>query len=138
MKKICALMALLMLAALFCGAAFAEDAISPVGAEGQAAPLPVDPFSWEYLATIAGATLATMLIVQLLKLPIDKVWKIPTRIIVYVIALIISLLATHFTVGLTLQNGLLTAVNAVIIALAAMGGYEVTIAKLEKSKATDN
>ena len=96
--------------------------------------MPTEPFSWEYLATIAGATVATMLIVQLLKLPLDKVWKIPTRIIVYVIALIISLLATQFTVGLTLQNGLLTAVNAVIVALAAMGGYEITLAKLEKKK----
>lgn len=127
MKKVFALFALMLIAALFCGAAFAEE-VSTVGGGA----LPTEPFSWEYLATIAGATLATMLIVQLLKLPLDKVWKIPTRIIVYVIALIISLLATQFTVGLTLQNGLLTAVNAVIVALAAMGGYEITLAKLEK------
>ena len=106
----------------------AED-VSPVDGGGI---LPAEPFSWEYLATIAGATLATMLIVQLLKLPLDKVWKIPTRIVVYIIALIISLLATQFTIGLTVQNGLLTAVNAVIVALAAMGGYEVTLAKIEK------
>lgn len=133
MKKLLAVLCVMLLAALFCGAAIAE-AISPVGGE-PAAGLPTEPFSWEYLATIAGATLATMLIVQLLKLPLDKVWKIPTRIIVYVIALIISLLATQFTVGLTLQNGLLTAVNALIVALSAMGGYELTIAKLEKKKA---
>ena len=55
-------------------------------AEGE---LPTDPFSWEQLATIAGATLATLLIVQLLKLPLDKVWKIPTRILAYFIALIV-------------------------------------------------
>jgi hypothetical protein len=93
--------------------------------------LPTEPFTWEYLATIGGATLATMLIVQLLKLPLDKVWKIPTRIIVFVIAAIVLLLATHFTVGLTAQNALLTIINAVIVALAAMGGYELTFAKLE-------
>ena len=133
MKKLMCLLAVMLIAALFCVAAVAEEA-STVGGGA----LPTEPFSWEYLATIAGATLATMLIVQLLKLPMDKVWKIPTRIIVYVIALIISLLATQFTVGLTLQNGLLTAVNAVIVALAAMGGYELTIAKLEKkNKATE-
>ena len=132
MKKLICLLAVMLIAALFCVAAFAEEA-STVGGGA----LPTEPFSWEYLATIAGATLATMLIVQLLKLPMDKVWKIPTRIIVYVIALIISLLATQFTVGLTMQNGLLTAVNAVIVALAAMGGYELTLAKLEKKgKAT--
>ena len=98
-------------------------------AEGE---LPTEPFTWEYLATIAGATVATLLIVQLLKLPLDKVWKIPTRIVVYVIALIILLLATLFTGSLTVQSGVLTAVNAVIVALAAMGAYEVTFRKLEK------
>ena len=100
-------------------------------AEGE---LPTDPFTWEQLATIAGATLATLLIVQLLKLPIDKIWKIPTRIGVYVIALIILLLATWFTVGLTVQTGLLTAVNAVIVALAAMGAYELTFRKVDENK----
>lgn len=98
-------------------------------AEGE---LPTEPFTWEYLATIAGATVATLLIVQLLKLPLDQVWKLPTRIVVYFIALIILLCATLFTTGLTLQSGILTAVNAVIVALAAMGAYEVTFRKLEK------
>ena len=97
-------------------------------AEGE---LPTDPFTWQQLATIAGATLATLLIVQLLKLPIDKVWKLPTRIVVYFISLIILLLAQAFTTGLTLNTGLLTAVNAVIVALAAMGAYEVTFHKID-------
>ena len=127
MKKIYfCLMLILAMTMLFCAAAVAEEYTAVGGA------LPAEPLSWDYLATIAGATLATMLIVQLLKLPLDKVWKIPTRIVVYIIALIISLLATQFTIGLTVQNGLLTAVNAVIVALAAMGGYEVTLAKIEK------
>lgn len=97
-------------------------------AEGE---LPTDPFTWSQLATIAGATLATVLIVQLLKLPLDKIWKIPTRIVVYFISLVILLLATLFTDGLTVQTGLLTAVNAVIVALAAMGTYEITFRKIE-------
>lgn len=100
-------------------------------AEGE---LPVDPFSWEQLATIAGATTATLLIVQLLKLPLDKVWKIPTRIIVYVIALALMLVATAFTTGLTWSNAGLAAVNAVIVALAAMGAYEVTFRHLDDKK----
>lgn len=100
-------------------------------AEGE---LPTEPFTWQQLATIAGATAAVLLIVQLLKLPIDKVWKIPTRIVVYVISLIILLLATLFTDGLTVQTGLLTAVNSVIVALAAMGAYEMTFRKLDEKK----
>ena len=94
--------------------------------------LPEDPFTWETLATLAGATMATVLIVELLKLPLDKVWKIPTRVLVYFIALGILLLGTVFTSGLDWNRGLLTAVNAVIVALAAMGTYEVSFRKLEK------
>lgn len=101
-------------------------------AEGE---LPTEPFTWAQLATIAGATAAVLLIVQMLKLPIDKVWKIPTRIVVYVISLIILLLATLFTDGLTVQTGILTAVNSVIVALAAMGAYEMTFRKLDEKKA---
>lgn len=101
-------------------------------AEGE---LPTDPFSWEQLATIAGATLATLLIVELLKLPFDKVWKIPTRIIVYVIALIVLILATYFTQGLTPNTAILTAINAIIVALSAMGAYELTFHKLEEKRA---
>lgn len=96
--------------------------------------IPSDPFTWAQLATIAGATAAVLLIVQLLKLPLDKVWKIPTRAVVYAISLVILLLATIFTEGITLQTGLLTALNAVIVALAAMGAYEMTFRKLDDKK----
>ena len=97
-------------------------------AEGE---LPTDPFTWGQLATIAGATLATLLIVQLLKLPIDKIWKIPTRIVVYFISLIILLLAQAFTTGLTWSTGMLTVFNSVIVALAAMGAYEISFRKYD-------
>ena len=100
-------------------------------AEGE---LPTDPFSWAQLATIAGATLATLLIVQLLKLPIDRIWKIPTRIIVYIIALILLEAATYFTDGLTWSTGILTAINAIIVALAAMGAYEISCRKCDEAK----
>ena len=120
MKKLLCCLVLLMALMLISSVAMAEG------------ELPTEPFTWEYLATIAGATLATLLIVQLLKLPLDKVWKIPTRIVVYVIALIILLPATLFTGSLTVESGVLTAVNAVIVALAAMGAYEVTFRKWEK------
>ena len=106
--------------------------VLPAVAEGiGAGGLPVEPFSWDYLATIAGATAATLLIVQLLKLPLDRVWKIPTRLLVYFIALIILILATAFTTGLDWNTGILTAVNAIIVALAAMGSYELTFAKAD-------
>ena len=111
------------------------EALAEVAVEVVAAEIPTNPVSWEQLATIGGASMATMLIVQLLKLPLDKVWKIPTRIIVFVIAFIVLILATYFTQGLTWNTALLTAINAVIVALTAMGGYELTFKKIEERQA---
>ena len=69
MKKIFfCLMLILAMSMLFCATAVAEDYTAVAGG-----PIPAEPFSWDYLATIAGATLATMLIVQLLKLPLDRI-----------------------------------------------------------------
>ena len=130
MKKIFACLLLLMV--LFPFAVFAEAEVAEIVAEVVESELPTQPVTWDQLATIAGAAMATMLIVQLLKLPLDKVWKIPTRIIVFLISFVIMLLATYFTQGLTVSNALLTVFNAVIAALTAMGGYELTFAKIEK------
>lgn len=123
------------LVALFLFPAFAvAEELAEVAVEVVASEIPTTPVTWAQLATIGGAAMATMLIVQLLKLPLDKVWKIPTRIIVFVIAFIVLILATYFTQGLTWNTALLTVINAVIVALTAMGGYEMTFAKLEKKK----
>ena len=108
----------------------AADNVETV-AEPEPQPVPGEPLTWAYLATIAGATAATCLIVQFLKVPLDKVWKIPTRAFVYFIALAILLVATAFTTGLTPDTALLTVVNAFIVALTAYGSYEVTFKKIE-------
>ena len=126
MKKIIS-----FLLVLFPGIAAAE-ALEEVAIEVVASEIPTQPVTWEQLATIGGAAMAVMLIVQLLKLPLDKVWKIPTRIVVFVISAIVLILATYFTKGLSWDTALLTLINAVIVALTAMGGYELTFAKLEK------
>ena len=132
MKKVFA--CLLLLIVLLPCAVFAEAEIAEVVTEIVETELPVEPVSWDQLATIAGCAMMTMLIVQLLKLPLDKVWKIPTRIIVFVISLVIMLLATYFTKGLTGATAMLTVFNAVISALTAMGGYELSFAKIEHKK----
>lgn len=126
-KALPVILALILFPAIAVAEALEEVAIEVVASE-----LPTQPVTWAQLATISGAAMATMLIVQLLKLPIDKVWKIPTRIIVFLIAAIILCLATYFTQGLSWNTALLTVINAVIVALTAMGGYELTFAKIEK------
>ena len=135
MKKILSFLILIfLLLPAVCGA----EALVEVATEVVASEIPTNPVTWEQLATIGGAALATMLIVQLLKLPLDKVWKIPTRIVVFFIAFVVLILATYFTDGLSWNTALLTIINAVIVALTAMGGYELTFAKLEKMKAKVN
>lgn len=87
------------------------------------------PFTWAYLASIAGSTAFTLLFVQFFKVPLDKVWKIPTRVFVYIVSLAVMLIATLFTSGLTLESAALAACNALLAAFAAYGAYEVTFAK---------
>lgn len=120
-------------------AGMAEAATAAPTADTSAAVIEVpgvevgEPLTWTYLATIAGAAAFTLLVVQFLKAPLDKVWKIPTRVFAYVVALGVMLVATAFTTGLTVDNALLVGVNALLAALSAYGAYEVTFGKIEKN-----
>lgn len=126
MKKLYSvLMLMLMGAMLILPCVAAADGESAVA-------VPTEPFSWEYLATVAGAAAFTLLAAQYLKLPLDMVWKIPTRIFVYCIAAVVLLVATAFTSGLSAHTILLALSNAFIASFTAMGAYEVTFAKSEK------
>lgn len=115
--------------------AIAEEAITPdvpINDGVNVVEPATEPYTWQYLASLAGATAATLLIVQFCKVPLDRVWKIPTRVFVYIVALAILLIATAFTTGLTIENAPLAAVNAFLVALTAYGTYEVTFAKINK------
>lgn len=138
MKKILfILMAILLLANLILPVAGVAEAALPEAGSGEIATTVPDvqtgePFAWSYLATIAGAAAFTLLIVQFFKAPLDKVWKIPTRVFAYLVSLFIMLVATAFTAGLTVDNVLLVAANAFLAAMSAYGAYEVTFAKIDR------
>jgi len=100
-------------------------AIEQIATEG----LPTEPFTWAALGTIAGCTAFALLFVQLIKAPLDKVWKIPTRLLVYVVCLVLMVASAAFGGGLTPENAALAIVNAVIPTLAAMGAYEITFGR---------
>lgn len=92
----------------------------------------VEMIDWAYLGTSAGAIAMTLLIVQLLKAPLDKIFHIPTRAFVYMVALLLMLAAAAFTGGIAgVGDILLIAINAVGVALSAMGAYDVTFAKMD-------
>lgn len=114
----------LVLALLICFAATPAMA-EAIGAE-------TEPFTWAYLGTIGGSAAFTLLVVQFIKAPLDKVWKLPTRFVAYVIALAVLLVATAFTSGLNVETVLLSLCNALLAALSAYGMYELTFAKADK------
>ena len=92
-------------------------------------------FDWSYLATYSGAVAAVVFIVQFLKLPIDRIGHVPTRVLVYVVSQAVLLLAQLFTAqAFTPEVVALAALNAVIVAFAAMGVYERAIALPEAQK----
>lgn len=88
-----------------------------------------DFFTWQFLATFAGATAATALITQFVKGMFPT--TVPTRLVTYVVALAVIILATFFTGQLTVSSGILSILNAVLITLAANGGYDA-ISKMKK------
>ncbi|MDL2235726.1 hypothetical protein LJC07_06200 [Christensenellaceae bacterium OttesenSCG-928-L17] len=80
-------------------------------------------FTWVMLATYAGATAFVALATQAL-----KEWgilkKIPTQLLSYILAAVVLLVATAATDGLTWSSGGLCIVNAVVVSIAANGGFE--------------
>lgn len=109
----------------------------PAGALAEAAGEGMQPYTWESLSTMAGATAATLMIVQFTKTPLDKVWYIPTRFLVYLVAAAILMTARAFMGGITAQGVMLSLVDAVLVALSAYGSYELTFAGSDKGKQTE-
>ncbi len=91
--------------------------------------------NWETLATFSGAVGLTVVIVQMLKLPLDKVWKIPTRYLVYLICFTIMLVAQFFiSHTLTFETVAMTAINAFVGTLTSMSFYDRVIEMPEWEK----
>ena len=119
-KRARAIGAVLAALPMLCASALAQE----VGA--------VSGYTWEALGSMAGATAATLMIVQFIKAPLDKIWHIPTRLLVYLVALLLMLTAQYFSGGLSVESGVLAAVNAAMAALSAYGSYEVIFARGEQ------
>lgn len=103
----------------------------PLYARAQENMQPMQAYTWQSLGTMAGAAAAVLMIVQLIKAPLDRIWKLPTRLVVYAVSFMLLIAAQHFSGGLNAENVLLAAVNAAMVALSAYGAYEVTFAKMK-------
>lgn len=78
-------------------------------------------FTWEMLATLAGASVATGLVTAFVDKLFNSSGKAPTQVIAYVVALAVLLLALAFTGGLTVSSGVLCVFNALIVSSATSG-----------------
>lgn len=86
-------------------------------------------FTWEMLATFAGAVAATMLVVQFAKSSIDELLikfglHLPTRLFAYLVAVPVLLLGLFFTGSLTISTAVLSLFNGFLIAAASSGTYD--------------
>lgn len=113
------LVCILLLMVPFMGAAMAEEAVSNAA----------EPLTWEYLATVGGCAVFTLLFVQMTKSLLDKLFYIPTTLYAYVIAVATLIAATAFTGNLTLSSGLLTLFNGWLASATASKTYDVVSGK---------
>jgi len=140
-----AMMAILVMLAVFAVTACAAEAIEVAAdvaqgvgaiervAESGGGTIPTEPFTWQALGTIAGCTAFALLFVQLIKAPLDKVWKIPTRLLVYIVCLVLMLASAVFSGdGLSWNTALLAVANAVIPTLLAIKTYELTFGRKDR------
>ena len=82
-----------------------------------------DFFTWSTLMTYSGATLATTLMTQLIK-EIPFVKRIPSRLVSYIIAVVIMVLAAHATKSFEWSGLVMAFINASAVALAANGAFD--------------
>lgn len=128
MKKIKIVMLMLALMMIF-GWAFAIAETEDVMVTEEPVGIAAEPLTWDYLATVGGAAVFVLIVVQMTKGMLDKVWKIPTTIYAYVIAVITMIIATAFTAGLSPSGVLLTLFNGWIVSATASRTYDAVARK---------
>ena len=80
-------------------------------------------FTWGDLVTYGGAVMAVLIITEFTK-DLPGIRKIPTRIWAYLVALVLLVPAAVFTADtIRVEDILLCLVNAVLVAMAAVGSF---------------
>lgn len=82
----------------------------------------IELWTWEFLGTATGATVAVTIITQAIK-NVSFLKKVPTQLISYVVAVLVMFAAAFFNGILTVSDGILIFGNAIMISLAANGTY---------------
>jgi len=83
-----------------------------------------DFFSWQTLATFAGCTAGTAVIVQFLK-NVDFVARLSSQMIAYIVAIILLYVSYYFTGALTVSTAFIIPFNAIAVCSASSGVYDM-------------
>jgi len=88
-------------------------------------------FTWTDLVTYGGAVMAVLIITEFTK-DLPGIRRIPTRLWAYLVALVLLLPAIIFTAdALQAEDIMLCFINAVIVAMAAVGSFHAVQEKRE-------
>ncbi|HUW64816.1 MAG TPA: hypothetical protein VMW83_08980 [Spirochaetia bacterium] len=82
-----------------------------------------DLFTYASLGTMAGAVAATVLVIDFIK-DLGPLKRIPTRVLVLVVAEGVVLLAGVAAGDFTLKNVPLSVLNGLLVAASAMGSWQ--------------
>lgn len=77
------------------------------------------------LGTFSGVVFAVTLITQFLKEPVDRLKRMPTRMLVLLVAWAVLFGRRAAVGGITLDGAYLDVVNGFLVALASMGAHSV-------------
>ena len=89
--------------------------------------------TWGILGTYAGAVSITAIITQFLK-KLPGIKKLDTQLLSYIVALVILEASTIFSGGFHWEVAALCLVNAIVVALASNGTYDVIGGKKSTGK----
>lgn len=90
--------------------------------------------TWEILGTYAGSLAMVMILTQFVK-DVSFLKKVPTQFLSYILALAVLYPAMFFTGQLTANIAVITLFNAIILSMAANGGFSAVMKAT--GKATD-
>lgn len=94
-------------------------------------------FSWEYVGTVAGASVVVMLIVQLISSiagkELNKWWL---RFLTYIISVAVLDIALFF-VGWNMELFALNFLNALVVYFTATGEYHTVLKEIKERKAPE-
>ena len=90
--------------------------------------------TWEILATYAGATAMTTIIVQFIKGQVDKLFNLRTEALSYIVAVLVLSISNYFIGEMNVSTAFLALFNGFIVSSTSNKAFEHTKHLFESDK----